>query len=145
MSEFEFWVALIPYFCGFIFGAITTSIVWFIRTKRTMEINKAFSRWFEEESGFNAKDINSVTSKKPNKPVYSFSSGTLGLNLPPSALAVYQATHNLDAALKIATGTIGYFTCPQCGLTSYNANDIQYGYCGKCKDVTSKPTPENKS
>jgi ribosomal protein L37E len=30
-------------------------------------------------------------------------------------------------------------TCPQCGRTSYNANDIREGYCGNCNDWTSKP------
>jgi protein-arginine kinase activator protein McsA len=23
-------------------------------------------------------------------------------------------------------------TCPQCGMTSYNPNDIRYRYCGNC-------------
>lgn len=26
------------------------------------------------------------------------------------------------------------FTCPKCGLTSYNANDIEQKYCGKCHE-----------
>lgn len=30
-------------------------------------------------------------------------------------------------------------TCPSCGLTSYNPNDIRQGYCGLCHDWTSKP------
>lgn len=28
-------------------------------------------------------------------------------------------------------------TCPLCGMTSYNPNDIREGYCGKCHDWTS--------
>jgi len=30
-------------------------------------------------------------------------------------------------------------TCPQCGRTSYNVNDIEQGYCGNCHDWTSAP------
>lgn len=29
-------------------------------------------------------------------------------------------------------------TCPQCGLTSYNPNDVQSGYCAKCGGVTQQ-------
>lgn len=28
-------------------------------------------------------------------------------------------------------------TCPVCGRTSYNPNDIREGYCGFCHDWTS--------
>jgi ribosomal protein L37E len=27
-------------------------------------------------------------------------------------------------------------TCPRCGRTSYNPNDIREGYCGHCHDWT---------
>ncbi len=27
-------------------------------------------------------------------------------------------------------------TCPRCGRTSYNLNDIREGYCGACHDWT---------
>jgi len=30
------------------------------------------------------------------------------------------------------------FTCPECGLTSHNANDIEQGYCGGCHAFTGK-------
>jgi ribosomal protein L37E len=30
-------------------------------------------------------------------------------------------------------------TCPVCGRTSYNPNDIKEGYCGNCHDWTSPP------
>lgn len=30
-------------------------------------------------------------------------------------------------------------TCPQCGNTSYNPNDIREGYCGYCHWWTSDP------
>lgn len=29
-------------------------------------------------------------------------------------------------------------TCPDCGYTSYNPNDIREGFCGLCHDWTSK-------
>jgi hypothetical protein len=28
------------------------------------------------------------------------------------------------------------FTCPRCGATSYNPNDVLEGYCGACHDWT---------
>jgi ribosomal protein L37E len=28
------------------------------------------------------------------------------------------------------------FTCPRCGMTSYNPNDIRYRYCGNCHAFT---------
>lgn len=28
------------------------------------------------------------------------------------------------------------FTCPCCGRTSYNSNDVREGYCGSCHDWT---------
>lgn len=28
------------------------------------------------------------------------------------------------------------FTCPVCGATSYNPNDVANGYCGACHDFT---------
>lgn len=30
-------------------------------------------------------------------------------------------------------------TCPRCGMTSYNPDDIREGYCGACHDWTSVP------
>jgi hypothetical protein len=30
-------------------------------------------------------------------------------------------------------------TCPRCGMTSYNENDIAEGYCGNCHDWTAVP------
>lgn len=32
-------------------------------------------------------------------------------------------------------------TCPDCGLTSYNPNDIREGYCGNCSDWTQPKPP----
>lgn len=31
-----------------------------------------------------------------------------------------------------------YFTCPRCGMTSHNPNDVAEGYCGNCHDHTGK-------
>lgn len=28
-------------------------------------------------------------------------------------------------------------TCPKCGVTSHNPNDVREGYCGNCHDFTS--------
>jgi hypothetical protein len=28
-------------------------------------------------------------------------------------------------------------TCPECGMTSYNPNDIREGYCGNCHTWTA--------
>jgi ribosomal protein L37E len=30
-----------------------------------------------------------------------------------------------------------HVTCPQCGMTSYNPHDIEWGYCGNCHAYTS--------
>jgi ribosomal protein S27AE len=30
-------------------------------------------------------------------------------------------------------------TCPVCGMTSHNENDVREGYCGKCHGWTSGP------
>jgi ribosomal protein L37E len=33
-------------------------------------------------------------------------------------------------------------TCPVCGMTSYNVNDIREGYCGHCNAWTTvRPNP----
>lgn len=32
-------------------------------------------------------------------------------------------------------------TCPKCGMTSFNRNDISEGYCGNCHDWTGTPQP----
>jgi hypothetical protein len=31
------------------------------------------------------------------------------------------------------------FTCPVCGRTSWNQNDVREGYCGSCHDWTGAP------
>ncbi len=32
-------------------------------------------------------------------------------------------------------------TCPVCGATSYNPNDIRHGYCGRCHAFTAPESP----
>jgi hypothetical protein len=32
-------------------------------------------------------------------------------------------------------------TCPRCGRTSHNPNDVREGYCGACHDWTTTPLP----
>jgi len=31
----------------------------------------------------------------------------------------------------------GSYTCPRCGMTSYNPNDARESYCGNCHDWTA--------
>ena len=30
------------------------------------------------------------------------------------------------------------FTCPKCLMMSYNANDVEQGYCGNCHEFTGQ-------
>ena len=32
-------------------------------------------------------------------------------------------------------------TCPKCHMTSYNPNDIEWGFCGNCHGYTSPVDP----
>lgn len=36
----------------------------------------------------------------------------------------------------MTTVHVPHFTCPRCGAVSYNRNDIEQGYCGRCHDWT---------
>jgi hypothetical protein len=42
------------------------------------------------------------------------------------------------AALRVAP-LAQSITCPRCGMTSHNPNDVREGYCGNCHDWTTKP------
>lgn len=33
------------------------------------------------------------------------------------------------------------FTCPRCGATSHNPNDVREAYCGRCHDWTRPSEP----
>jgi hypothetical protein len=35
-------------------------------------------------------------------------------------------------------------TCPDCGRTSYNPNDVREGYCGHCHAWTSTVVPDDE-
>jgi hypothetical protein len=37
-----------------------------------------------------------------------------------------------------------HFTCPVCGMTSYNPNDIREGYCGNCHAWTGPQAQPDK-
>jgi len=36
-------------------------------------------------------------------------------------------------------------TCPVCAMTSYNPNDIEWGWCGNCNGYTSTVSPLMKA
>jgi len=69
--------------------------------------------------------------------------GTGRAQLPARAPGLWQELNLFIAAMKSvaeANGQIGFgkalgepsITCPRCGLTSYNGNDIRERYCGNC-------------
>jgi hypothetical protein len=49
------------------------------------------------------------------------------------------STPELVAKLQAAYGIPALFTCPKCGRTSHNPNDLVEGYCGACHDWTGRP------
>jgi hypothetical protein len=42
----------------------------------------------------------------------------------------------IDGCVKCAT--VVSITCPVCGRTSHNPNDVREGYCGFCHDWTAR-------
>lgn len=36
------------------------------------------------------------------------------------------------------------FTCPKCFATSFNPNDLEEGYCGRCHEFTGRMLPGRK-
>jgi DNA-binding transcriptional ArsR family regulator len=44
-------------------------------------------------------------------------------------------------AALVAT-SVPSITCPRCGMTSHNPNDVEQGYCGNCHDWTREARPE---
>ena len=36
-------------------------------------------------------------------------------------------------------------TCPDCGMTSHNPNDVEWGWCDNCKGYTSPVNPLAKA
>lgn len=51
-------------------------------------------------------------------------------NTPLSDLQRYLITNALEKNTKRS------FTCPICGMTSYNPADAEHGYCGRCHSFT---------
>jgi hypothetical protein len=43
------------------------------------------------------------------------------------------------AGLTVTGPPVASITCPACGRTSYNPDDIREGYCGNCCSWTSSP------
>jgi hypothetical protein len=50
------------------------------------------------------------------------------------AQATNEPSRNLDS-----------ITCPVCHMTSYNPNDIEWGWCGNCNGYTSTVNPLMKA
>jgi uncharacterized iron-regulated membrane protein len=48
------------------------------------------------------------------------------------------ATARVGHACPTCGSPVPSITCPDCGMTSYNGNDIAAGYCGNCHAWTSK-------
>lgn len=53
-------------------------------------------------------------------------------------LATILRLQGLLAGLEVDASTAtASVTCPLCGRTSYHPRDVEYGYCGACRDYTS--------
>ena len=50
--------------------------------------------------------------------------------------AIAQGLHELAIAQR---QRVPAFTCPRCGRTSHNLQDVAAGYCGACHDWTREP------
>lgn len=55
---------------------------------------------------------------------------------PTPKLAVEQANEHQAEPDRTAALT---FTCPQCGKTSHNPNDVRESYCGACHKFQAAP------
>lgn len=47
-------------------------------------------------------------------------------------------THETPVSIRLPDD-IPSITCPRCGRTSWNPNDVREGYCGACHDWTGQP------
>jgi len=56
--------------------------------------------------------------------------------LDPEVVGWDRALSNLEKIERGRKILHIYRTCPRCGLTSYNPNDVVEGYCGNCHDWT---------
>jgi hypothetical protein len=50
-----------------------------------------------------------------------------------------------EAELGAVSRNLASITCPVCGMTSYNPNDIEWGYCGNCHAYTGVVNPLMKA
>jgi hypothetical protein len=60
---------------------------------------------------------------------------TLPITAEKNGVTVDELTKRLERIFGIPAG----FTCPRCGKTSANPNDLANGYCGACHDWTAAP------
>lgn len=51
----------------------------------------------------------------------------------------YHVIHNSFDGREAGEHDAISITCPVCGMTSYNLNDVKYGYCGNCCKFTGEP------
>lgn len=51
----------------------------------------------------------------------------------------YHVIHNSFDGREAGEPDAISITCPVCGMTSYNWNDVRYGYCGNCCKFTGEP------
>jgi ribosomal protein L37E len=56
---------------------------------------------------------------------------TIELHKPMAGPVVFY--HASSYKLRLPADVEGAFTCPRCGMTSYNPDDIDQGYCGNCR------------
>lgn len=54
----------------------------------------------------------------------------------PQARGLRALTDPADVAKTMERLGYRWITCPRCGATSYNRDDIREGYCGACHDWT---------
>ena len=60
--------------------------------------------------------------------------------LPPGALAGQRVTEPPPGLpYKYFGMAEPSITCPVCGMTSHNPNDVREGFCGNCQDWTGAP------
>jgi hypothetical protein len=64
--------------------------------------------------------------------------GELPSRLGPISAAPTRARQAVASAIALARSTRPppAFTCPRCGLSSWNESDRTYGWCARCREVT---------
>lgn len=54
-----------------------------------------------------------------------------------SIAALFERLQRRRREGRFANVKLPHITCPRCGRTSYNPNDVREGYCGNCHDWTA--------